>query len=584
MEKPSVLIVDADPAAARLLEVGLRKAGFAVTTSIDDQALAAYTNTKPALIVLGAKLAAPFDLAARLRASATSDVPLLLLSDRAGLDVRTRALEAGISDCLLKPYTVKEIVARARMAVRRRVDQGGTQRLGGSLADMEIVDIIHSLSSQKATCAIHCQSHGRKADLWLHEGQLTDAVMGSLAGEEAFHKLLTWSEGRYDASFEPYDHAPRIVAATETVIAEGLRRLAVWGRALEKLPPLSARLAVDGEALARRLEPLDTIAETVLRLFDGKRTLDQVIDEALGGELSTIEATARLFQEGVLHERSAAAVSMPTPAPLGIVSTGAPAVPSDFLPLEVPPAPLASSVPTLIRFPAKRGLRKERLVRERRAGAEPVSSPLEPTTPAPVIGAAPFPTPHYKRYRLYSAAALVAIVAATPVAIRWRQTPVHEETTHPLAAPTPSPAPATARKSHPAPPRAFASTISPEEEAYAKELATGEASLKHSDVPRAVAAYRRAVELKPESAAAQMALGDALLETDDAKAALEALEKAARLNPKSGRTLVLLGAAHQAVGNNAAAMHDYDRYLSLEPNGPSARDVRAILDGLRAAK
>jgi signal transduction histidine kinase/DNA-binding response OmpR family regulator len=62
-----------------------------------------------------------FTLCARLKANVTtSHIPVILLTARAGVDSRVQGLETGADDYLTKPFTERELVARAQNLVRSR--------------------------------------------------------------------------------------------------------------------------------------------------------------------------------------------------------------------------------------------------------------------------------------------------------------------------------------------------------------------------------------------------------------------------------------------------------------------------------
>jgi hypothetical protein len=61
---------------------------------------------------------------------------------------------------------------------------------------------------------------------------------------------------------------------------EGMRRVDEWGRLLEQLPPLDTVFHIDTEQLLERLNEIPDDLNGILRLFDGRRTLLDVVDES----------------------------------------------------------------------------------------------------------------------------------------------------------------------------------------------------------------------------------------------------------------------------------------------------------------
>ena len=88
--------------------------------------------------------------------------------------------------------------------------------------------------------------------------------------------------------------------SSQGLLMEGMRRLDEWSRLFEQLPSLTHRFEVDTIELAARLGDVPDDNNRILRLFDGKRTLLEVIDASDVGDLECLQAISRLFFEGLL--------------------------------------------------------------------------------------------------------------------------------------------------------------------------------------------------------------------------------------------------------------------------------------------
>lgn len=125
-----ILVVDDDPHIRDLLTFALGKAGFAVTEAGDGEAAwEAITAAAPDLIVLDINMPRlnGLDLCRRLRASgaAHADVPILFLSSRDDEIDRILGIELGGDDYVVKPFSPREVAARAT-AILKRGGNGGT--------------------------------------------------------------------------------------------------------------------------------------------------------------------------------------------------------------------------------------------------------------------------------------------------------------------------------------------------------------------------------------------------------------------------------------------------------------------------
>ncbi|MEZ4272206.1 MAG: DUF4388 domain-containing protein [Myxococcota bacterium] len=119
------------------------------------------------------------------------------------------------------------------------------------------------------------------------------------------YRLLIWSEGTFDIDFSRTEREDVITLSSQGLLMEGMRRLDEWGRMLEQLPSLETRFSVDHEELAERLAEIPDEANAVLRLFDGQRTLMQVVDESDFGDLEAMNFISKLFFEGLIFDTEA---------------------------------------------------------------------------------------------------------------------------------------------------------------------------------------------------------------------------------------------------------------------------------------
>ncbi|MBX5491596.1 MAG: response regulator transcription factor [Chloroflexi bacterium] len=120
-ERPRrVLVVEDEPRYARLLALLLEREGYQVATaSSAAAALEQATREPPDLVVLDLGLpdADGLQLCRQLREF--SDLAIIVLTARAGLDDRVLALDLGADDYLTKPFAPEELLARTRAVLRR---------------------------------------------------------------------------------------------------------------------------------------------------------------------------------------------------------------------------------------------------------------------------------------------------------------------------------------------------------------------------------------------------------------------------------------------------------------------------------
>ncbi|MBF6298558.1 response regulator transcription factor [Nocardia amamiensis] len=121
---PTVLVVDDDEDVLASVERGLRLSGFQVLVARDGaQALRTVSERAPDAVVLDMNMPVldGAGVVTALRAMG-NEVPICVLSARASVDDRISGLESGADDYLVKPFVLKELVARIRALLRRRSD------------------------------------------------------------------------------------------------------------------------------------------------------------------------------------------------------------------------------------------------------------------------------------------------------------------------------------------------------------------------------------------------------------------------------------------------------------------------------
>ncbi|MDE2783578.1 MAG: response regulator [Gemmatimonadota bacterium] len=118
-EKTRILVVDDDPRMLRYLRDALTAAGYAPVVSGEAEEVATLVaKHKPALVVLDLLLPGTDGIALMERAPELSDLPVIFISSDGGEETIVRALDAGASDYVVKPFSLSELTARVRAALR----------------------------------------------------------------------------------------------------------------------------------------------------------------------------------------------------------------------------------------------------------------------------------------------------------------------------------------------------------------------------------------------------------------------------------------------------------------------------------
>jgi two-component system KDP operon response regulator KdpE len=121
----SVLIVDDEPAMLRVLRAALDARGYEVQTAMTgEQAITAVATQAPDLVMLDLGLPDIDGVEVCRRIRSWSEVPILVLSAEGSDDRKVRALDEGADDYVTKPFSMPELLARIRVALRHRSASG----------------------------------------------------------------------------------------------------------------------------------------------------------------------------------------------------------------------------------------------------------------------------------------------------------------------------------------------------------------------------------------------------------------------------------------------------------------------------
>ena len=129
-----ILVVDDEPRITRLVRDYLERAGFAVSVARDGaEALLRARTERPDLVVLDLGLPELDGLDVTRSLRRDSATPIIILTARDDEADRIVGLELGADDYVTKPFSPRELVARVRAVLRRRVPQVGDVMRTGSL-------------------------------------------------------------------------------------------------------------------------------------------------------------------------------------------------------------------------------------------------------------------------------------------------------------------------------------------------------------------------------------------------------------------------------------------------------------------
>jgi two-component system KDP operon response regulator KdpE len=174
-----VLLVDDDPALMRALRIGLSARGYEVATAATGEDGIAQTSLiMPDVVVLDLGLPDIDGVEVCRRIRSWSEVPIIVLSAAESEERKVTALDMGADDYVTKPFSMAELEARLRVALRRRI---GSDAEGASRIDVGriSVDLVHHMA----------RVDGVAIDLTAREFDLL-AFLARHAGKVCTHQMI----------------------------------------------------------------------------------------------------------------------------------------------------------------------------------------------------------------------------------------------------------------------------------------------------------------------------------------------------------------------------------------------------------
>lgn len=174
-----VLVVEDDPAIRALLQSSLSVEGFAVQTAVSlSEAGALVRNNPPEVMLLDLGLPDGDGAALVREVRRQHSFPILVVSARHQEEQKIHLLDAGADDYIGKPFSVPEVLARIRVALRHR----GT-RVAAAVTRHELDDLRVDLETRSV------QSRGQDLHLTPTEFKLLARLVRS-AGRVVTHRQL----------------------------------------------------------------------------------------------------------------------------------------------------------------------------------------------------------------------------------------------------------------------------------------------------------------------------------------------------------------------------------------------------------
>ncbi|RMH39883.1 MAG: hypothetical protein D6689_15330, partial [Deltaproteobacteria bacterium] len=294
----SLVLAESEPRAREAVRFAFEREGIGVAAAESLDAVdAALRLGERQLVIVGERVSELSGVEAieRLRGGFRASgrpLPVIHIGDESA---RERAFAAGATVFVPRPAFARDVVVLARLLAARR-EGAGAPTFAGELRDLYGVQwLVRALGEARWDGVATLVRGLRRGELRLYRGEVTSAQVGVLHGIAALHQLLLWSDARVDVRVEEVVRRRQIPLSQAEIVADAERFLAAVRAEAGPLSPAQV-WSFD----ANRLDGLPHPVVVVARLFDGARTVADVIEDSPYRVFETLRVAVRLAELGII--------------------------------------------------------------------------------------------------------------------------------------------------------------------------------------------------------------------------------------------------------------------------------------------
>jgi CheY-like chemotaxis protein len=376
MQPTSLLVVDSDTRGLETLTFGFEREGCLVTTTGDPrraELLARTANPALAIVALRDPEKASLEAIAGLREIAV-DLPIVAIGPSS---LRTSAVAAGATDFLTLPVFLRDAISVGRLSVHTsdaaRKNAADKRPRGDADGDIQmrlsehygLFYLLRAMAAAERTGILQLARGNRRAELRIHAGVLVSVSVGAMQGLPALHHLLLWEEAAVSLLRRPVPKRSQLHLSSQELLDECERFLRDFAHSAKDLgAPRTIYVPAPGPAIeVRGLQPSQMTP--LLRLFDGRRGLSDVIEDSPFRIFDTVRMIRRLREANALVNRPDGPRERAPTGPLPVLQSAGNGAPRSML-------------EQWAMVPDQRGIVGDRRSTSRRL------RPLGPSAPAPI--------------------------------------------------------------------------------------------------------------------------------------------------------------------------------------------------------
>ncbi len=308
IQPSSLFVVDADARSLETLTFGFEREGCKVTGTSDlkrASLLVRSAGAEVAVVSLREPEPSSLEVVSSLREIA-KELPIVVLGPQG---FKADALRAGAADFLTLPTYLRDVIGVGKLSALgskggQAPDPEGSSELQTRLSEhYGLFYLLRAMASSERSGILSLTRGNRRAELRIHEGTVVSANVGAMQGLPALHHLLLWEEAALTLTRRAIPKRSQLHLSAQEILDECERFLRDFAHAARDLGSPRTVYAAAAEPVAelRGLQPSQVTP--LLRLFDGRRVLADVIEESPFRIFDTVRMIRRLRDGGMLVVR-----------------------------------------------------------------------------------------------------------------------------------------------------------------------------------------------------------------------------------------------------------------------------------------
>jgi len=305
--KKAVLVVDDSETIRTLLNGELTKRDFRVMVAENGiEGLDLAVDGTPDLIISDINMPEMdgWEFCWRVRKhEATRGIPFIFLTDRDEVSDRVRGLEIGAEDYITKPFQIQDLVDRMQTVMLRHLNApagpGAETSLMGQLNQFNLPDLLQNINMLSKSGALEIR-RDNVARIFVQNGEVINAQVGSNSGKKAFFRMLGWKDG----IFEFKEFVPNVAKVfkenTIKLILDGLKHEDEVNRLRVDFPSDEDTVLINfnDEFFSYNF---NTETRNFLNLIQENRVLKEILDSSPMEDLKIFKALQLLKNVGILR-------------------------------------------------------------------------------------------------------------------------------------------------------------------------------------------------------------------------------------------------------------------------------------------